>query len=354
MDSDLKTSIFKRYEAVRGIFNGHARKLAATKSYVSNVFLASINTRAPDGNHSLLRAVSFTSEAEIPAHWPRAKCYLARIGRPGNSVMARWTAIVLFAFCACLGCAGSAAADSTVQVLATYPSGAAVTLKRNQNFYLHLHYESDQPLHIWVEPYFQDTAVEVGSSPSRIHPAGSGEALGWFFLMQPDVQVDEVRIRAGDGSLNNTHVVATYPAHLSAGDQSTDSSATQPEWVARLNAQEQAQQNADNEKRANTPLSVGDVVLFSGLMIAVFGIGLLGFAAPARGLWKWRGVWRWAAAAPATLMAYVVVRLLIDTAIDRTSHNLWPFEILMFGVLSLAVMLVLVLAIAKKLVEART
>jgi hypothetical protein len=41
------------------------------------------------------------------------------------------------------------------------------------------------------------------------------------------------------------------------------------------------------------------------------------------------------------MMAFVVLRLLFDTARDPTSHNLWPFEILQVGALSAVVMLVL-------------
>ena len=30
-------------------------------------------------------------------------------------------------------------------------------------------------------------------------------------------------------------------------------------------------------------------------------------------------------------MSFVVLRIIIDTARDPTSHNLWPFEIIMWG-----------------------
>lgn len=46
-------------------------------------------------------------------------------------------------------------------------------------------------------------------------------------------------------------------------------------------------------------------------------------AAP--GLWRWRGGWR-IAAAPAMVMSFVVLRIVVDTARDPTSRNLWPFE----------------------------
>jgi len=44
-----------------------------------------------------------------------------------------------------------------------------------------------------------------------------------------------------------------------------------------------------------------------------------------------RGGWRIAATVPAFVMAFVVGRIIVDTARDPTSHNLWPFEILIWG-----------------------
>jgi hypothetical protein len=44
------------------------------------------------------------------------------------------------------------------------------------------------------------------------------------------------------------------------------------------------------------------------------------------------------------MVGFVVLRILFDTAGDPTSHNLWPFEILQVGVLSLGVVGVLLAA----------
>lgn len=43
-------------------------------------------------------------------------------------------------------------------------------------------------------------------------------------------------------------------------------------------------------------------------------------------------------------MAFVVLRLIVGVARDPTSHNLWPFEILMAGGLSTVLMIVLLVA----------
>jgi len=79
-------------------------------------------------------------------------------------------------------------------------------------------------------------------------------------------------------------------------------------------------------------------------MIAVLVLGGCGFVMPVRALFRWRGGWRIAAAVPAALMGFVIVRLLVGVSADPTSHNLWPFEILMVGLLSTVIMVVLTLA----------
>jgi len=242
-----------------------------------------------------------------------------------------------------------ARAQTQVQVQETWPAGDSITLNQNQNFYLHLHYTSDQPMHIWARPYFQGKPANAGSNPSRVYPAGSGKALGWFFL-DSGAQADEVRISAGDGSPSGTHVVATWPVSVTAGDEPAQDTA-QPAWVTTLRAADKAAQDADHQDAMNTPMTAADVALFSGFMLAMIALGLIGLAWPAWGLWRWRGGWRIAAAVPAVIMAFVVLRILLGTAINPTSHNLWPFEIVMWGGLSCGAMLLL--GIAHKLFAAK-
>lgn len=238
--------------------------------------------------------------------------------------------------------AGTARAEVQVQVQETSPAGDTVMLARNQNFYLHLDYSTDHPIQIWAQPYFEGAPAHAGSNPSRRYE-GVGEALGWFFLMDADAQVDEVRIRAGDGSPDGTREVLRYPVHVQSSD-AADSGTDRPEWVTRLSALDAQAQRADYEKRMSAPLNGSDAALFGGFMLLMLALGILGFLAPAWGLWRWRGGWRLAAAAPAVLMAFVVLRIVAGTSIDPTSHNLWPFEILQTGALSVGVMMLLAFA----------
>ena len=92
------------------------------------------------------------------------------------------------------------------------------------------------------------------------------------------------------------------------------------------------------------PVTTGESLLMSGFMVGV-GAWLLGALAwPAWGLWKWRRGWRVASAIPLLLMGFVALRIVIDTTRDPTSHNLWPFEILMWGVPCILIMLALRIA----------
>lgn len=237
----------------------------------------------------------------------------------------------------------TAGATTAVRVMDTWPSGDSITLHRNQNFYLHLAYTSDWPVHIWARPYFEGKPVNAGSNPSPVYPAGSGEALGWFFPMEPGAQVDEVRITAGDGTLKGTTVVATYPVSISSDDEVAAEPA-QPAWLTRLRQQDKAAQDAAYKKAMDQPFSAGDMLLFYGFMLVAVALGIFGIAGPAWGLWRWRGGWRIAAALPAAIMAFVILRLVVDTARDPTSHNLWPFEIVMAGGACSVAMVVLIVA----------
>ncbi|MGH7311643.1 MAG: hypothetical protein ACREJV_00590, partial [Candidatus Rokuibacteriota bacterium] len=107
---------------------------------------------------------------------------------------------------------------------------------------------------------------------------------------------------------------------------------------------EEATRRQEFEKRMNEPVTARDSLLMAGFMLAVLGLLVAGLAAPAWGLWKWREGWRMAAAVPAALMGFVVLRIVVETAHDPTSHNLWPFEVLMYGTISLALMAVLKIA----------
>jgi hypothetical protein len=251
--------------------------------------------------------------------------------------------IFIALFAAAFLAPAAARATTTVRVLETWPAGEAVTLAPNQTFYLRLHYEAERPTHIWARPFIGGQAAKAGSNPSRLYE-GTGEALGWFFLTQPDAEVDEVRIEVGDGTAGGSGFIATYPVHITADAGSPSASAAAPAWVGELSRRAQAAQQAAARERAATTQTtpwLGGIMLL-GALVALFGLG-----APAWALMRWRNSWRLAAAVPAAIMLFVVLRIVVDVARDPTSHNLWPFEIFMAG--AFCGVVVIVIALVRRL-----
>jgi hypothetical protein len=114
-----------------------------------------------------------------------------------------------------------------------------------------------------------------------------------------------------------------------------------PERVARLKARDAQQQQRAYETYQTRPVSAGDSLMVGGLMWTMLALGLCGLIMPVRAIRRWRGGWRAAATVPAALMLFAVLRLLVGMTRDPTSHNLWPFEILIAGVVNVVIILIL-------------
>jgi len=258
--------------------------------------------------------------------------------------MKRRIAPALLLLAAVLTCQAARAA-TTVELLATEPAGQTVTLGSGQTFYMRVGYSTDTPVRIWARPYFAGREVNAGSNPSRLY-AGEGEALAWFFFLgEPGQQVDEIRISAGDGSTAGTEVLLRLPVRITAGTRPA-TEAAEPAWLTRLKAEDERRQREDYERRMSEPISAGDGVLVAGFMLAVVAIGIGGIALPVRAMRRWQGGLRLAAALPLLWIAVVAFGIVVGTALDPTSHNLWPFEILQAGAVSLV--LIGLMALAKR------
>ncbi|MFN3310460.1 MAG: hypothetical protein ACK40R_02005 [Thermomonas sp.] len=240
-----------------------------------------------------------------------------------------------------------AGAMPTVELRATFPPGPAIRVPPNQAVYLRIGYSAPAPVHLWARPYFRGRPVEAGSSPS-LQYSGDGETLGFFFLFKPG-QVDEVRVTAGDGRPASTPEIARWPLPV-AVEAGAPAPGPAPDWVAALRAQEHARAEQLRAQAAQVPPSAGSMALVSGFMLLVLGLAVAGIGWPLWALWRWRGGWRWLAAVPAAAVAFVLLRIVLDTARDPTSHNLWPFELVMVAGASLVAMLAL--ALVRRLREA--
>jgi len=236
--------------------------------------------------------------------------------------------IHLLVLMAGLSLCASADAETTARVIETDPGGASVTLARNESLYVRIAYATDKTVSIWARPFFRGKEVSAKSNASVPH-TGNGEALGWFEPMQPG-DIDEIRILAGDGSSAGTHTVSTYRIDVTTTTEPAPRR-SRAEWVETLSRQEETVRRDAYERRMREPVTAKDSLLMSGFMLTMLGLLVAGFAWPAWGVWKWRGGWRLAAALPIAAMTFVALRIVIDTARDPTSHNLWPFEIIMWG-----------------------
>jgi hypothetical protein len=197
-----------------------------------------------------------------------------------------------------------------------------------------IRYESDGPVKLWARPYFRGKEAPAASNPSVDH-VGSGYALGWFSFSEP-AEVDEIRLSAGGGKPYREWEVARYPVSLRWTEAPPAPHETAP-WVAELRAADEAVYRAAMDSAMNEPVTARDVALMRGLGLVVLAAMLAGIVAPIRAYRKWTGGWRTAAVAPLLLLAFAVGRVIIDTSIDPTSHNLWPMELGMFSLGALAI-----------------
>ena len=201
----------------------------------------------------------------------------------------------------------------SARIVETHPSAAA-TLGRNESFYVRIEYAADEPISLWARPYRDDNVVaEAMSNPSSKY-TGFGEALGWFARTEPG-DVDEVRIIAGGGKPYREWELARQSLQLTwtAASRSALPSAA---WVGELQAAAEARNREEAQRRASEPVSAGEVAVFSGFMLLILALLLGGIGIPLWSVWKWRGGWRIAAAVPAAVVGFVVLRILIDTARD--------------------------------------
>src|SRR5271154_5157457 len=179
-----------------------------------------------------------------------------------------------------LSAVGAACAATMVEVLDTFPSGDTVTLNRNENFYIRLHYSTDRPVRIWARPYFRGEPVNAGSSGS-FNYTDSGEALAWFFLQSEAGTVDEIRIMAGDGSGTGTAFALSYAVHVE-GSNLEGAVEGEPQWVTSLRARDAARQREAYEARMKTPISAGESAGIVALVWGMLALGALGLIMPVR------------------------------------------------------------------------
>jgi hypothetical protein len=77
--------------------------------------------------------------------------------------------------------------------------------------------------------------------------------------------------------------------------------------------------------------SILTVILVGGGILLLLGVVF----ASVWGFVRWRGAWRAAALLPLAGVVFVGASIVFDTRRDPTSHNLWPLEVLIAGLVGL-------------------
>lgn len=245
---------------------------------------------------------------------------------------ARWLDLFLAALL--LATTPPAHAASEARFADTHPS-ATSTLGRGESCYVRIEYATDEPITLWARPYVDGEPIQKATSNASWKYEGSGEALGWFALGEAG-NIDEIRIIAGGGHSYREWELARQRVRLRWTDASVPERHAAA-WVNELIAADEARRREEATRRAGEPVSGTEVALFNGFMLLILALLLAGVGVPLWSVWKWRGGWRIAALVPTAIVLFVVLRIIVDTARDPTSHNLWPFEILMFGTLALVI-----------------
>lgn len=239
-----------------------------------------------------------------------------------------------------------ARAETRASIGAIHPADGT-QLAIGASLHVRIEYQTDEPVRLWARPFLSGTEVKQAFSNASEQYSGSGQALGWFALTQAG-SIDEICIVAGGGSPYRQWIVARQPVAISWSKDGA-AATVEPEWAGELQQAANARSAERTEQQAREPVHPGDAALFSGFMLTVVALLLAGIALPVVSAWKWRGGWRVAATIPLALMAFVVLRIAIDTARDRTSHNLWPFEILIYG--AVAAVIIGALRLARKILR---
>ncbi|HEX7964681.1 MAG TPA: hypothetical protein VF651_03085 [Gammaproteobacteria bacterium] len=250
-----------------------------------------------------------------------------------------WLTVIAFGIAAAAQAAEAPAPHATVAIVEVDPANGAM-LHSYDAVYVHVHYSSNVPVKIWVRPYANDKEVPAQSNASSVHPAGEGEALGWFACTETcEVHSIHVQLAAMDSGYPflDYHSDDSYyftwdglpgPGHTPAA------------WVKPMQDEEKKRQEQAYKEQMNRPASAGD-----GLILVVFYVAILAalaacFVWPVWGVISWRDKWRWLAAAPLALVALKTLGIMLDFSRDRTSHNLLPFEYLMLAALVAPYMLI--------------
>lgn len=198
-----------------------------------------------------------------------------------------------------------------------------------EEFHVHLGYETDQAIHIYVEAFHGHSRVSSFTSASPLYPAGRGEADVWVAHDKP-AQVDRIVARAD--ARNTRQAQIDIPVQLTwTGIRQTPP--RQPAaWIERLRAENASRLNAELEAHRNRPEPWWENVLFFLMMWA----GLVYVIMQIRLLRRYHDGWRYAALVPVIPMVGV---LIYTVYAFQAGSNIFPLVLILTSPFALVYLL---------------
>jgi hypothetical protein len=198
--------------------------------------------------------------------------------------------------------------------------GLAGKLAPREQLWVRLAYRSGKPARFWIEAFAGGQRVRDGSS-SNIQPlyrAGEGEALVWIAFARP-TQIDEIRIYAAvDAWKPAATVRAAAPLEWSEGTNRR----ARPQWVERLNREQQEMVSRSVAERQESETFLGGVVIAAAtLCIPAY------FVLQPLLIWWWTGGWRIVALVPLIATVPLFGHAMLALA---AGSNLWPILLIFF------------------------
>ncbi len=245
--------------------------------------------------------------------------------------------------------AGSAAGAEppvpSVRIVQSHPTLFG-QLAGGEAVYVRLAYTSETPLRFRIEGYAEGERVTASqSNPAPIYPAGEGEALVWM-VYAPPAAIDELKVVMLDIRWQPL-AVKVARASLRWEKDVPATGPKQPEWLSRLNGEQQALAALPEPVLDDVPeglipdewvlpLAWGGVLAYLVLQVPM-------------AIW-FTGSWRWAARGP--LIVTVPLFLYTIGALSAGS-SLWPLALLLLAPFVL-VYLVVLLAVRLLMLRAAT
>lgn len=221
----------------------------------------------------------------------------------------------------------------TFQLVETDPPSPAI-LHNNDHVYVRVQYETTAPMRIEMQLFDHGArATKQHTNGAVLLQPGQSETLAWFAFPGPG-SVDSIRLSA---RVNDRNIATSQDLTVNyVWDGQPSSGENRASWVGPLLAQDEQRQQAAFAQMEQQVGSGGYGGAFGMLAVSLVGIAALGalaagFGWPLWGVIRWEGAWRAAAAVPLAAIVLWGMKDAYDLTIDRTSHNLLPFEFVIAG-----------------------